>query len=92
MSRLEDDAAVVCRWQELSFRLIVAGRQKTEVLRCRVVCRSSLSVVLPSYGGAASIAFDVHLKERGVMDKPIDRGERHGRVWEDLAPFAEGLI
>jgi hypothetical protein len=27
IARREDSAAVVCRWQELSFRLIVAGRR-----------------------------------------------------------------
>ena len=26
------------------------------------------------------------------MDEAIDGGERHGLVWEDLAPFAEWLI
>ena len=42
--------------------------------------------------GAASIALDVHLEDGGVMDEAIDGGERHGLVWEDLAPFAERLI
>ena len=27
-----------------------------------------------------------------VVDEAIDGGERHGLVWEDLAPFAEWLI
>ena len=40
----------------------------------------------------ASIAFDIHLEDGGVMDEPIDCGERHGLAGEDFAPFAEGLI
>src|SRR5204863_3777497 len=42
--------------------------------------------------GAASIALDIHLEDGGVMDEAVDGGERHGLVWEDLAPVAERLI
>jgi len=27
-------------------------------------------------GGTAAVAFDVHLKDRGVVDEPVDDGER----------------
>ena len=42
--------------------------------------------------GAAPVAFDIHLEDGGVVDQAIDGGERHGLVWKNLAPFAEGLI
>src|SRR5712691_5389576 len=43
-------------------------------------------------GGAASVALDIHLEDRGVVDKAIDDGERHRLIGEDLSPFAEGLV
>ena len=43
-------------------------------------------------GFFASIAFDIHLEDSGVMDEAIDCGERHGLSREDSAPFTEGLI
>jgi hypothetical protein len=42
--------------------------------------------------GAPSIALDVHFEDSRVMDKAIDRSERHGLIWEYLAPCAERLI
>jgi hypothetical protein len=42
--------------------------------------------------GAATIAFDIHLEDRGVMDEAVDDGDRHRLVREDLAPFAEWLV
>ncbi len=43
-------------------------------------------------GGAAAIALDIHLEDRGVVDETVDRRQRHRLVGEDLAPFAEGLV
>lgn len=43
-------------------------------------------------GDAAAAALNVHLEDRGVVDEPVDGGQRHGRVGEDLAPFAERLV
>src|SRR5271169_1733496 len=40
----------------------------------------------------SSIAVDIHFEDRSVMDEAVDRGERHGGVGEDLAPFAERLV
>ena len=51
-----------------------------------------MAVLLSIGGGTAPEAIDVHFKERGVMNEPIDGGERHCGIREDLAPFAEGLI
>ena len=47
---------------------------------------------LPIEGFAASIAFDVHLQDGGVVHEAIDGGERHGLIREDLAPFSERLV
>jgi len=33
-----------------------------------------------------------YLEERGVMHESIDGSECHGRIGEDLSPFAKGLI
>src|SRR6516164_7187431 len=42
--------------------------------------------------GAATVAFDVHLEDGGMMNQAVDDCDRHCLVWEDLAPFAERLI
>ena len=42
--------------------------------------------------GTATIAFDIHLEDRGVMDEAIDDGKRHCLVGEDLSPLTERLI
>jgi hypothetical protein len=47
---------------------------------------------LPLQGGFSSIAFDVHLEDRGVMNKPVDGGERHGGIGKDAVPFSKRLI
>ena len=41
---------------------------------------------------AATIAVDVDFEDRGVMNKAIDGGERHGGIRKNLAPGAERLI
>jgi len=43
-------------------------------------------------GGAAAVALDVHFKDRRVVDEAVDGRQRHGRIGEDLAPFAERLV
>jgi hypothetical protein len=53
---------------------------------------ASRSLLLALQGGTPSIAFDVELEDGRVMDQPVDGGHRHGRVGEDLVPFAKGLI
>src|SRR3954451_9788248 len=68
--------------------LIVAARQSAEVLGVGGrPTRSALSLE----SDAAAVAFDVHLEDGGVVDEPVNRGERHGGVREDLAPFSKGL-
>src|SRR3954451_7731040 len=69
--------------------LIAAARQSAEVLGVGgLPTRSALSLE----SDAAAVAFDVHLEDGGVVDEPVDRGERHGGVREDLAPFSKGLV
>jgi len=36
--------------------------------------------------GAAAIALDIHLEDRGVVDESVDRRQRHRLVGKDLAP------
>ena len=58
-------------------------------------CRADWWATGPAFAvesGAASVAFDVHLEDGGVMDEAIDDGEGHRLVGEDLAPFTEGLV
>jgi hypothetical protein len=42
--------------------------------------------------GRSSIAFDIHLKDRRVMDEAIDGGQRHSLIWKYLSPLAEWLV
>src|SRR6516225_11210646 len=42
--------------------------------------------------GAAAIALDIDLEDRGVVDESVDRRQRHRLVGKDLAPVAEGLV
>jgi hypothetical protein len=53
--------------------------------------RRSAGAAFALEGGAAAIAFDVHLEDGGVVNKAIDDGQRHRLVGEDLSPFAERL-
>ena len=32
------------------------------------------------HGGTSPVAFDIHLEDGCVMNKPVHRGKRHGRV------------
>src|SRR3954454_16667787 len=68
--------------------LIVAARQSAEVLG--VGGRPTRSAL--SLESDAAVAFDVHLEGGCGVDEPVDRGERHGGVREDLSPFSEGLV
>lgn len=74
-----------------SFGLIVAY-QGADVLVRGVIGGPAGSVSLAIEGCATVVAVYIHLKDRRVMDEPIDGGERHGGVGKDLAPFAEELI
>jgi hypothetical protein len=56
---------------------------------CR--CRDSL-FVLAVFGGAVSVAVDVHLEDGCVVDEAIDGGDGDGLVWKDAFPGAEGLV
>ena len=71
--------------------MIVAARQSGTGLDCRLRRRSA-GATFAFEGGAASVAFDVHLEDGGVVDKAIDDGERHRLIGEDLSPFAERLV
>ena len=35
------------------------------------------------FGRAASVAFDSHLEDFGVVYEPVDRRQCHDRAWED---------
>jgi hypothetical protein len=72
--------------------LIVAGRRWSNILDGRVLSGPSRPCLLSSQSSASSVAFHVHLKDRGVMDEAVNRSESHRRILEDFAPFAEGLI
>ena len=56
---------------------------------CR--CRDSV-FVFAVFGGAASVAVDVHLEDGCVVDEAIDGGDGDGLVWKDAFPGAEGLV
>ncbi len=72
--------------------MIVAERQWIEILDCRVVLRPSNALLFTFEGRASTITFDVDFEDRGVMNKAIDSGERHGGIRKDLAPGAERLV
>jgi hypothetical protein len=40
----------------------------------------------------ASVALDIHLKYRGVMNESVDGSQCHSGVWKDGVPFPEGLV
>ena len=41
---------------------------------------------------SASVGFDVHLVDGGVVYKPIYGGQRHCRIREHAVPFSQRLI
>ena len=71
--------------------LIVAARRSGVGCNCRVDRRAA-AASLAFERGPASVAFDVHLEDGGVMDEAVDDSDRHCLVWEDLAPFAKRLV
>src|SRR6267378_4490995 len=71
--------------------LNVAARRSGVGRDCRVDRRSA-ATSLAFEGGAAAIAFDVHLEDGRVMDEAVDDSHGHCLIREDLAPFAKGLI
>ena len=71
--------------------LIDAARQSGGGLDCRAG-GASAEAAFAFEGGAASVALDVHLENRGVVDQAIDDGQRHRLVGEDLAPLPERLV
>ena len=69
----------------------VAARQSGVRRNCRVK-RWPATASLAFERGAPAITLDVHLEDGGMMNEAVDDGDRHCRVWEDLAPFTEGLV
>lgn len=61
------------------------------IFDCRVGGRPA-ALAFGFHGGSAPVAFDIHLEDRCVMNKPIDRGEGHGGIRKDAVPFSKGLI
>ena len=47
---------------------------------------------LACLSGSAAIAVGIHLEDDGVVNEPVDRGDGHRRVGEDLVPCAEWLV
>src|SRR5487761_1944662 len=45
-----------------------------------------------SLSDAPAVTFGVHFQDRGVVNKSIDRRDRHGCVDEDVAPFRERRV
>jgi len=76
----------------VGWRLIVARRQRSDILGRCVVRGPSGTVFLASERRASPVAFHIHLEDRRVVDESIDRGEGHGRILKDFPPFPEGLI
>ena len=69
----------------LASALIDAERQSVFCLLYFLDCRVGwwpAATTLSIDGFSAAIAFDIHLQDRGVMDKAIDGRERHGLVRE----------
>ena len=75
-------------------RLIPVDDAAAKELKRRTGCRAwrPSRPALTLQGAAASVALDVELEDRRVVHEPVDGGERHGGVWEDAAPLAEGLV
>jgi len=71
--------------------LIVAARRSGVGRDCRVDRRAA-AASLAFKRGAAAVAFDVHLKDGGVMNEAVDDSDRHSLIREDFAPFAKGLV
>jgi hypothetical protein len=61
--------------------LIVAARRSGDRFECRAGWWSA-EAAFAVERGAAAIALDVHLEDRGVMDETIDDGEGHRLVAE----------
>ena len=78
-------ARAVCKHFFLSF-LVVAERQLTLLLDCRARGRSTRTTLAPERG-TASIALDIHLDDRGIVDQPVDCSEGHRLVGKDRAPL-----
>ena len=76
----------------LILRLLVGLRHGAEVPDRSVAPRPSVVLLLAVERGPSSIAVDVDFEDGRVMDEAVDRGQCHGRVRENLAPGAEGLI
>ena len=71
--------------------LIVVERQSGAVLAW-VAYDAGRPGSLSLDGLAPPIALDIHLEDGGVINEPVDGGERHGGIGEDLVPCAEGLV
>ncbi len=56
------------------------------------VLRPSGALVFAFECGAAAIAVDVDLEDRGVVDEAIDGGERHSGIGKDLSPSSEWYL
>ena len=75
-----------------SLDLIVAERQTSRVLGCRVGGRAPRAFVLALQRRPPPVAVDVDFEDRCVVDQPVHRRQRHRRIGEDLAPRAKRLI
>ena len=58
---------------------------------CRARTRTSSNAFFLQIA-SPPIALEIHHEDGGVMHEPIDCGRGHGRVGEDPALFAKGLI
>src|SRR6266511_4219471 len=81
---------------------LIVGRKVYFVVDCRGASVSrrcwccarwrSSRAAFSFQGGSPSVALDVHLEDGRVVDEPVDHGQRHGWVGEDLAPLTERLV
>src|SRR5512134_3519416 len=83
------DALIVGR--KVYFWVDCRGASVSDGVGCRARWRAT-GASFPFQGSSPSVALDVHLEDGGVVDEPVDHGQRHGWVGEDLAPLTERLV
>jgi hypothetical protein len=59
------------------------GDNLVGIVDCRV-CGWPSALPFGLEGGSSPVAFDIHLEDGGMVHKPVDGSERHGRIWKDL--------
>ena len=74
----------------LLFRVIFYGRGPGRVGCCAFGGSATSSFGFD--GASSSVTFDVEFENCAVMNEPVNGGQGHRGVGEDLVPFAERLV